>query len=154
LCFLLAAGQLKPYAPFHTADAEVWAHYPARTGAQTAVILAADTPPWAVEPPESAQGLHPEILQAADKFDLHRLKRAQLAHWETAPGLDIALTQLRRMRPRRRGWWGTGPAAIPRLAVHPEFAERAQAAAQLLPESPDVQEWARACRQPATAEIR
>lgn len=149
LCWPAARRVLEPYGVFRTADAAV-----THTGQPHSALLLA---PWRRSQLRERSELNEdELLQrlatstASAMADSHRLKRSEMARWESTPGLRAAEMRLSKIRPRRRGWWGTGPAGVPRLPVHGRFREVAARMATLLPESPEVQDWRRRCEEAAT----
>lgn len=148
LCWPAARNVLEPYGVFRTFDTEPGEEHTLDHARQSALLLASGRKGQVRErsgEPETVLRERLHWVTANGMFDLHRLKRSQLARWERLPGVDGALVRLGRLRPRRRGWWGTGPAGLPRLPVHPGFSERARVLADLLVDNPEVAEWHRRC---------
>ncbi|MGE0495741.1 MAG: hypothetical protein AB7S38_41435 [Vulcanimicrobiota bacterium] len=94
----------------------------------------------------------PQSLYAS-VFINNDLRQAEMSRWEPLPGFAEALPLLEKMRPARRGWWGTGPAGIPGLAPHPDFLPQAQRARQLLPDNQAIEEWYQLCLNPPAGRL-
>lgn len=156
-CWPASRSWLGPYGVFRTADREVWAAYPLHRTPQAALVLARGQRPIPRELPEAPEDelrARLSVLDASGMFDGHRLKRIELARWEETPGLDEAEQNLQRLRPRRHGWWGTGPAALPRLPGHPKFSLTAARLAARLPNNAEVKDWSQRCQQRGSASLR
>jgi hypothetical protein len=155
LCWPAARKVMEPYGVFRTEEAIAPVE---RAGPPRSALLLL---PWRRSHPRERPELHEERLRerlatvsASAMADSHRLKRSELARWDSTPGLAAAQLRLAKLRPRRRGWWGTGPAGVPRLPVHRRFRDAASTMAALLPDSPEVQDWLQRCQAAAHGAAR
>lgn len=89
----------------------------------------------------------------ASIFLNHDLKRIELTAWKELPGFANSMALLRHLRPRRRGWWGTGPAGLPPLPGHPKFEDEAREALLHLPGEPSLLDWLERCQRPAQGRV-